>query len=99
MIAAGNFLQQLPAQPGVGVVPIMAATAAPAMVVPYMYIPQPGHAPAGLVQIAAPQQPVVYRPHPRRLPSQQRRHSRHHSQHYSHTTLSLRRNPRHLLGL
>lgn len=79
-MAAGNFLQQIPAQPSVGVVPIMAAAAAPAMVVPYMYIPQPGHAPAGLVQIAAPRQPVVVQaapqaaatvPAPQQQPTQQ----------------------------
>ncbi len=79
-MAAGNFLQQLPAQPSVGVVPIMAATAAPAMVVPYMYIPQPGHAPAGFVQIAAPRQPVMVQaapqaaatvPAPQQQPTQQ----------------------------
>ena len=82
-MAAGNFLQQLPAQPSVGVVPIMAATAAPAMVVPYMYIPQAGHAPAGLVQIAAQRQPVMVQaaaqaaqpaatvPEPQQQPTQQ----------------------------
>ena len=63
LVAAAGSAAAVP-NVGVPVVPIVGnhPNVSPAMVVPYMYIPQATHAPSGLVQIAPPavsQQPVA----------------------------------------